>query len=279
VLASWTLDPIPLAAIAVGCLAYIARMRALRSRRVPVPRMKQLALAASVVVLIVAVASPIDRIGEERLFSVHMLQHLLIGDLAPLLVVLSLSGPLLRPLLAAPLASRLRFLAQPLIALPLWALNLSIWHVPLLYDAALERPALHAVEHALFFPGGVLLWATILEVLPGPRWYGTGAKLASLAIVWLVGGLLANIFLWSSHAFYSSYRSAPRLWGLTAVADQRIGGGLMLLEMTVVVLPVSLLLGLRWLRESDRQQQLIEAGWKPARAARAVRYGAEADLE
>jgi cytochrome c oxidase assembly factor CtaG len=279
VLTSWTLDPIPLAAIAVGCLAYIARLRALRSRRVPVPRMKQLALAASVVVLIVAVASPIDRIGEERLFSVHMLQHLLIGDLAPLLVVLSLSGPLLRPLLAAPLASRLRFLAQPLIALPLWAMNLTIWHVPLLYDAALERPALHAVEHALFFTGGVFLWATILEVLPGPRWYGTGAKLASLAIVWLVGGLLANIFLWSSHAFYLSYRSAPRLWGLTAVADQRIGGGLMLLEMTVVVLPVSLLLGLRWLRESDRQQQLIEAGWKPARAARAVRYGAEADLE
>ena len=115
---------------------------------------------------ILAVASPVDQIGEERLFSVHMLQHLMLGDLAPLLAVLGLSGPLLRPVLALPFASRLRLLAHPLVALPLWAANLYAWHVPRLYDAALAHPAIHATEHACFYAGGLLLWSAILEVLP-----------------------------------------------------------------------------------------------------------------
>jgi cytochrome c oxidase assembly factor CtaG len=114
-------------------------------------------------------------------------------------------------------------------------------------------------------------------MLPGPEWYGTGAKLASLAGVWLAGGVLANVLLWSQRAFYPPYRDAPRLWHITPAADQRIGGGLMLLEMTAVVLPIALLLGYRSLRESERRQILLESGWRPARAARAVRYGERPD--
>ena len=112
----------------------------------------------------------------------HMLQHLLIGDLAPLLLALGLSGPLLRPLLAPKPVQRLQVLTHPLVALPLWALNLCVWHLPVLYDAALDHPLVHALQHVCFLTGGLLLWSTLLGLLPGPRWYGLGARFASLGV-------------------------------------------------------------------------------------------------
>jgi len=250
-------DALPLAAIAVAGLLYARRARTLRRRGADVPLRKRLSFLLALVALAVAVASPIDRIGEERLFSIHMVQHVLIGDLAPLLAVLGLSGPLLRPVLAIRPLRRLRGLAHPLIALPLWAVDLYAWHLRGPYEAALGHESVHALEHVCFFTGGALLWTALLEPLPGPRWFGTGSKLASLGFVWVAGGVLSNIFIWSGHAFYPRYVEAPRLWGLSPVADQRLGGGVMLIEMSVVVVSVFVWLGLRWLHESELRADIV----------------------
>ena len=244
----WSFEPLPAAALAAVAIAYARRALAsgaAADRRRGGSRRVGRALAT----LALALFSPLDRIGETRLFSVHMAQHLLIGDVAPLLAILGLSGPLLRPVLALPGAIRLRRLAHPLVALPLWAASLVAWHVPAAYDAALRHPAVHDLQHLSFFTCGLLFWAAVLEVLPGPRWYGLGSKLVSLAFAWLVGGMLANVFLWSHEAFYAPYRHAPRLWGLTPLADQRLGGGVMLLETSAVMLAVALVVGARWLGE------------------------------
>jgi putative membrane protein len=211
--------------------------------------------SAGLVVLVIAFVSPLESIGETRLFSAHMAQHLLIGDVAPLLIVLGLDARILKPLLAP----RLRVLAHPFVALPLWAADLSLWHLPALYDAALAHDAAHALQHVLFFTCGALLWTALLEPLPGPRWFGTGAKLAALGFVWLAGGVLSNLFLWSDHRFYPRYQHAPRTWGLSPLTDQRLGGGLMLLEMSIVVACVFVWLGLRWLRETEHRQRLVES--------------------
>ena len=95
--------------------------------------------ALGIVLLLLAFASPIAAIGEEELFSFHMLQHVLIGDLAPLCLLAGLSGPMLRPLLAFRTVERLRVLANPIVALPIWATNLYLWHVPFLYEAAVRH--------------------------------------------------------------------------------------------------------------------------------------------
>ena len=269
----WTADPFQLAPILVVGGAYARRAWTLRRRGRPVPAARLAAFAAALVALTLAVVSPLDTLGESRLFSLHMAQHVLLGDVAPLLVVLGLSGPLLRPLLALPLAGRLRALAHPLVALPLWALDLYLWHVPALYDAALRHDAVHALQHLCFFSCGVLLWTVLLEPLPGPRWYGNGARLVSLALVWIAGGVLSNLLLWTGHAFYSPYLRASRTWGLTPYADQQLGGGIMLVEMSFVVFGVAIWLGVRWLAESERRQRLVDAGVAPDAAARAVRYG------
>jgi putative membrane protein len=255
----WSFEPTQVVPIALAAALYARRAQTLARRGRPVPPAKLAAFGAGLAVLLFAVISPVDSIGEERLFSVHMLQHLLIGDLAPLLLALGLSGPLLRPLLAPRPLQRLRVLTHPLVALPLWAVNLCVWHLPALYDAALEHPLVHALEHVCFLAGGLLLWSTLLGLLPGPSWYGLGARFASLAVVWIVGAALANVFLWSDTAYYSPYVHAPRTWGLSPIDDQRAGGGVMLVEMMLVGAAVFVLLGLRWLEDAERRQQRLEA--------------------
>jgi putative membrane protein len=255
----WTFDPVPVVAVLLVAAAYGRRAWRLRRGGRPVPRLRAAAFAAGLVVLVLAVVSPVDTIGESRLFAAHMAQHVLIGDVAPLLLVLGLSGPLLRPLLAPRAFQRLRLLTHPVPALSLWAFVLGIWHLPALYDAALENRALHSLEHMCFLTGGVLLWTALLRLLPGPRWFGFGGRLAALGLVWLTGGALANVFLWSDRAFYRPYVDAPRTWGLSAVADQRAGGGVMLLEMMLVGAIVFAVLGLEWLADAERRQLGFDA--------------------
>src|SRR5207302_7657033 len=199
-------------------LLYARRVRTLRLRGTAVPHWRVASFAVGVLLLVVALASPIAWLGEERLFSFHMLQHVLLGDLAPLALLAGLTGPILRPALAV--LHRLRFLAHPLVALPLWALNLYAWHLPYLYDAAVRHDSVHALEHLCFFTGGTIMWLPVLETLPAPEWFGTGAKLGYIAVVRAVETVLGNVFFWSGTVFYGVYEHRGRLWGLSPLHDQ-----------------------------------------------------------
>jgi len=261
------LEPAQLVLVLAAAVAYARRVWILRRRGRPVPPWKVACYASGLAVLLGALESPIDAIGEERLFWMHMVQHVLIGDVAPFLVVLGLSGPLLRPVLALSGVYRLRVLAHPFAALPLWAANLAVWHVPYLYDAALAHSGVHALQHALFFTGGALVWSALFGLLPGPRWFGVGARALYLACMWFFSLALSSVFLWSSHPFYGPYARAPRTWGFSALADQRLGGGVMLLEGSLIMLGVLIWLGLRWFEEGEARQQLIDAHAGPPVAA------------
>jgi cytochrome c oxidase assembly factor CtaG len=270
---NWTADPTQVVPLALVAVLYATRVLRLRRRGRGAPRRAVACFAGGVVVLAFAVVSPIDTIGEERLFWMHMLQHVLIGDVAPLLIVLGLTGPLLRPVLALPGVIRLRALAHPLVALPLWAADLAAWHVPALYDAALETDAVHALEHACFFAFGAFLWAALLEPLPGPEWFGAGKKIVFVIVLWFYALGLSQLFIWSTHPFYPPYVHAPRLWGTTPLSDQRLGGGVMLVESSFVMLGALVWVLLRWWSESEQRQRLLDEGVDPRVAARAARYG------
>ncbi len=137
-----------------------------------------------------------------------MLQHILLGDLAPLCMVAGLTGPLLRPVLAMPaVVQAARSSTHPLVALPLWAANLlALAPAVRLPGRAPPRRGARAPAH-LFFTCGALMWAPVLEVLPGPEWFGTGAKLGYIVAVRLVETVLGNVFLWSGGVFYPLLRA------------------------------------------------------------------------
>jgi putative membrane protein len=271
-LTSWTFDVLQLAPIAVLAIAYGMRARTLARRGQPVPGWRIALFALGIALLLVAVTSPIAEIGEEELFSFHMTQHLLLGDLAPLCLLAGLTGPLLRPLLALPGVLRLRVLANPFVALPVWAANLALWHVPAVYEAAVESSAVHALEHTAFFAAGTVLWLPVLETLPAPEWFGTGAKLAYIVGVRLVATLVGNVFVWGGSPFYDVYGTGDDYLGLSPGADQSLAGSLMMLEGSLVTIVAIAWLFLRMAQEGEVRQSLIERGVDERTARRAVRY-------
>jgi cytochrome c oxidase assembly factor CtaG len=277
VLTPWSFEPLQIVPTVVVAVLYLRRARTLARRGQPVPAWRQASFWTGIALVVLALNSPVDALGETHFFFMHMLQHVIIGDLAPLCFVLGLTGPMLRPVLALPVVDRLRGLAHPLVALPLWALDLYVWHIPFLYDAALHHDAVHALEHLLFFTCGCLMWEPVVETLPAPVWFGTGMKLGYIAVVRLIETVLGNVFIWSSTAFYSVYKHAPE-WGITPVHDLNLGGVVMMAEGSLVTIGVLVWLFLRLAQESELRQRLLEEGLDPRQVQRAVRFNRARDL-
>lgn len=271
------MDPFQLLPLAAGAFLYVVRVRTLRRRGTPLPAWRPVLFGLGVALVAAALVWPVESLAEE-LFAFHMVQHLLLGDLGPLCIVAGLTGPVLRPLLSLRLVTRLRVLAHPFVALPLWAANLCLWHLPALYDAALRHSSLHALEHIAFFTAGALMWAPVLEVLPAPEWFGTAAKMGYMVAVRLVSTVLGNVFVWASTPFYSFYEHADRPWGLSADSDQGIAGSVMMIEGSLVTIGALAWLFLRLAEEGELRQQLLERGLDPRAVRRAVRYGRGDDL-
>jgi cytochrome c oxidase assembly factor CtaG len=259
--------------LAIGAALYAKRARTLSRKGTPVAWWRPLLFGLGVALVAVALVSPVAALGEEESFAFHMVQHLLLGDLGPLCIVAGLTGPLLRPLLSVRAVRALRFLAHPLVALPLWTFNLVLWHLPFFWEAALRHEAVHALEHVCFFTAGALMWAAVVEVLPGPEWFGTGAKMGYIVVVRLVTTVVGNVLVWSGTPFYDLYEEAHRPFGLSAAADQGLAGGIMMIEGSLVTIGALAWLFLRLAQEGELRQQLLERGLDPRSVRRAVRYG------
>jgi putative membrane protein len=260
-------------ALAVGIL-YGRRGLTLARRGRGISPWRILSFYVGIAILLAALVSPLDSLGEEHLFYAHMVQHLAIGEVAPLFILVGLSGPMLRPLLAWPPVQRLRWLMYPLVALPLWALNLYLWHLPAFYEAALENPALHVFEHGCFFAAGLLMWGALLEPLPGPGWFGSGAKAGYVLVVRALGcAILGNIFIWAGTPFYPYYATGEREWGIASLTDQQVGGAIMFIWGALITVSLFSWMFLRWIREAELRQSLLEDGADPRLATRAARYG------
>jgi putative membrane protein len=278
VLTGWTFEPYQIVPLALIAFAYAKRVRTLRRRGTPPPGWRVFVFGLGVFLLVLALASPIDPIGEQDFLFVHMLQHVLLGDLAPLCFVVGLTGPILQPLLRFHAVNRLRVLTHPLVALPLWAFNLAIWHLPFMYQAALHHDSIHAVQHLCFAVFGGLMWAPVVETLPGPEWFGTGFKLGYIAVVRLWETALGNVFLWSGTVFYPFYVHEHPSWGISALHDQVLAGTVMMIEGSLVTLAALAWLFLRLAAEGELRQELLERGLDPRTVQRAVRYGRAQDL-
>jgi len=276
-LSPWSFEPLQIVPTVVVAVLYVRRCRTLAREGRPVPGWRRFSFWTGIALVVLALNSPLDYLGEHDFFFMHMLQHVVLGDLAPLCFVAGMTGPILRPVLALPVVDRLRVLTHPLVALPVWAVDLYVWHIPFLYDGALHHDAVHALEHFMFFTCGCLIWEPVLETLPAPQWFGTGTKIGFIFAVRLIETVLGNVFIWSSSAFYGVYRHAPE-WGITPVHDLNLGGVVMMAEGSIVTLGVLVWLFLRMAAEGELRQQLLEQGLDPRQVNRAVRYGRAKDL-
>ena len=193
-----------------------------------------LGVAAAVLPLV----SPLDELSDRYLLSAHMLEHVLLADVSPALMLLAVRGPLvvflLPPAVLRPLARmhRLRavlaWLMRPPVALAVWALVMTAWHVPAAYDAALRSQRLHNLEHLTFVLAGTLVWAQLID--PTRRLTIRTRLVTALAFL-AVGQTLSDALLFSFRSYYPSYAAqAHRVFGLSALADQRAAGLVMMGE-------------------------------------------------
>ncbi|MEA2437985.1 MAG: putative rane protein [Thermoleophilaceae bacterium] len=258
----WTFDPAILLSLALWTGVYVWRFRAARREaggRGAGAR-QATAFAACILVLLIALVSPIDALGERYLFSMHMTQHILLGDIAPLLLLLSLSRVIMRPATRRlqSVERKLGPLASPVTFIVLWLALLYFWHIPALYDAALQHPAVHALEHACFFTAGVLVWWPLIQPVPMRH------RLSGLSTFAYIGGakiglgLLGLFLTWSSVVAYTFYEHVPRIWGLDAITDQRVGGAIMMVEQSLVLVTAFTILFVRMLLQSEEDERRRE---------------------
>ncbi len=280
---SGTFGPLQLAGPILAGAAYFVRARTLQRQGRPVSFARQLSFALGIACLLLSLGSPVAHIGEELLLA-HMAQHLLMADIGALLIVLGLTGPILQPILGLRLVERLRALAHPAVALPLWAVDLYVWHLPVLYQAALASEPVHALQHATFVAFGVNVWLSLLGPLPRPEWFGNGARLIYIFLMRMAGALLANVLMWSGAVLYPDYAAGEALWGISALNDQGTAGVIMMVEGSILTLVLLGWLFLKAAREGEERQRLLEfaAGHglelSERRAARAVGAGRGGDL-
>ncbi len=263
----WTFDPLQLLSIALIVAIYVWRFRAARreagGRGAGWPQ--ALAFTASMLLLMTATISPVATLGDDYIFSGHMVQHILLGDLAPLFLLLSLSRVIMRPATRrlVGLERRLGRFSHPITFIVAWLALVYVWHIPALYNAALENPLAHGLEHATFFTAGTLLWWPLIQPVP-MRHKLTGMQgLLYVFAAKATLGVLGLYLTWSSSAAFSYYESVPRIWDLTPVSDQNVGGAIMMVEQALVLLSVFFLLFIRMLTQSEeadlRRERLEDA--------------------
>jgi putative membrane protein len=258
---SWSLDPAVLVGVAVLILLYAAGWNRARrpGERHPPSVWRALLFAGGILTILITLVSPLDSLGDQ-LMVMHMVQHMLLLDIAPILLILGLTKVLLRPVTRRlqTLERRAGFLAHPVFAVIFYAGVLWLWHVPALYDQAQGNDWVHAFEHLCFFAAGALYWWHVLSPIRsrmrlaglGPVAYMTGGKL----IVGLLGIALAFI----PRVIYPFYAHQPHYWGLTPLEDQMMAGLVMALEQSVVMGIALVILFVQMLNESERTAQRAE---------------------
>jgi cytochrome c oxidase assembly factor CtaG len=234
-------------------------------------------------VLAVALSPPVDTLADQLLVA-HMAEHLLIGDFASLLLVLGFTGPLLAPVLRNRWLGHLRVLTHPVVAFTAWVVNFYVWHLPVLYQAALRHDPVHALQHACFLGFGMAMWMALLGPLPKPAWFTNGARLVYIVAVRLAGAVLANAMIFSGSVFYPIYRAGDAHWHISPMADQISAAGVMMVEESLLTIGLFCWLFLKVARENEERQALLDYAASQGveldeqRAARAVAAGRGAEL-
>jgi cytochrome c oxidase assembly factor CtaG len=204
-------------------------------RRWPSDARRKAAFDLALILLLAVYVTPVHTIALHYLLSVHFLQNVVTAEWAPGLAAFAV---------APALGRRLAPYIHPLAALPLWLATYFVWHVPVIYDAALTRPhSLLHVEHLTYFLAGLLMW--------WPAAHGSfsdGAKAAYLFAGFVLASPLGLLLALLPHPVYGFYKAAPQLWGLSDLSDQQIAGVTMAVEQAIVFFAVFAYFFMRFLR-------------------------------
>jgi cytochrome c oxidase assembly factor CtaG len=257
---SWSFAPVVMVALAGYGAVYGIRWR--RARTEGGPRAagwgRAALWAAGIGALFAALISPLDTLGEQ-FATFHMVQHLLIADLAPICLTLALTKWILRP--ATRRIHRIERAAgpfgHPAFGVVAYVGAMWLWHVPALYDAALEHPAVHTLEHLSFGAAGLLYWWHLLSPIRSRMRLAGMGPILYMASAKILVGFLGILLAFSPDLLYA-YDWSGTKWGLTPLDDQHVAGLVMALEQSIVMGIALAYLFVRMLAEADAEDQRAE---------------------
>lgn len=259
---SWTFAPGPIALIALLTYLYVRRWLAVKNepgtRTAGAGRLA--AFLAAMLVLFLALISPIDGLGSQ-LFAMHMTQHVLILDVVPILLMLSLTKTLLRPITrrVQVLERNAGFLAHPAFAVVLYVATMAFWHVPTMYDAALEHSTIHVLEHVMFLNAGLLYWWHLLSPIRSRISIGPFGPVVYMLVTKLFVSFIGIAITFAPSTIYDFYaQTDSRVWGLSPGDDQSVAGAIMAVEQSVVMGIALAYLFVKALGESELEEQRAE---------------------
>jgi putative membrane protein len=229
----------------------LAAAYVLAIRKNPAPAWRIGCFVGAIALLLAVTATPVHTLGMHFLLTVHLLQNVVLAEWAPLLVVLAIP-----PALAASIARPpvLRALTHPAVALPLWLANYMVWHLPWIYDAALENPStlLH-LEHAMYFLTGLAMWWCVFQ--DEPHRLGSGARAGYVFAAFVLASPVGLVLALVPNAIYDFYVDAHhRVWGLSPLEDQQLAGMLMAVEQAAVFFALFAYWFFRFLAEEERRE-------------------------
>jgi putative membrane protein len=252
---TWPFDPTVYVGLGVAFLAHAWLARDAPDAR----RRHTLYLVAGLATLWVALETPIDTISDHYLDSVHMLQHVLLGFVAPPLLLLSLSPSMVARIVRIP---GVRFITEPVQAQVIAGAVMVVWHLPALYNATLASEEVHIVEHLMFIGAGVLLYWPIIEATSShSSWHMSAVgKLVYMLIATLPQDGVALVLIFSRVPFYEYYTTAPRLIaGFTPLIDQTVAGSVLMILGKATLAVAALTVFFRWFGGEQRADRGIES--------------------
>ena len=268
---SWQLDPILIGSLVAAAVAYFAAVGPLRSRLAPGTRFpfgRASLFVLALVITYLTEGSPLHDLSERYLFSAHMVQHLLINYICAPLLIWGLPVWLLRHvMLSERMLPFTKLITNPVFAALSFALFLSLWHVPAIYDAGLRNSSIHHTQHVLFMLISFVGWWPIMNPLKELPRLGHGAQIVYLFIISNVLQLpLFAIVTFSSEPFYASYINAPRVAAMeplvngvfTAQMDQQLAGVIMkVLAFVFYAIPIAFIFT-RWFKVSRNPTYVVK---------------------
>src|SRR4051812_37301947 len=252
---AWSLHPTVLLGTGLLGALYFYGIGPWRRRRglgPPASSWQVLSFCTALLVLLLALNGPMHDLSDYYLFSVHMVQHLLLTLVFPPLLILGTPGWLLRPLLRPPAVHAVaRVVTRPLAAAGLFAFTLAIWHLTPFYELMMREHGVHIVTHLLFMVTATIMWWPVMSPVPElPRLpYGLG--MLYLFLVGIPMQLVAALITTSDQVLYPWYSVAPRTWGLSPLDDQQLGGLLMWVPGNLYMFLAIGVLFFLWARESE----------------------------
>ena len=219
---------------------------------------------AGVLVIYVALLSPIHVLSDNFLFSVHMTQHVLLSLVAPPLLLLGTPDWLLRPLLRPNLVFRVvRLATHPIIAFALFNVAFSLFHVPALYNASVTYHWLHVIEHLIFIGTAVLMWWPIGSMMPELPRLNYPLQMMYLFALSIAQIIVFAIVTFSEKPIYEVYANAPRVLNISPLLDQQIGALIMKVGGGSLFLALLIIVFFRWFKHEEETNPFSPADRRP----------------